>query len=96
MRRELTAAGWVAHPLEPALFMLYDGDRLVGVLLTHVDDLLYAGSGTKFDDAMEKIKKDFYVVSNISTAIFLTKLIFESFRRMKWYQKEVMRRTKNL
>ena len=38
--------------------MLYEGDTLVGVLLTHVDDFLYGGHGKRFDEAMEKIKKE--------------------------------------
>ncbi len=46
------------HELEPALFMKYDGDVLVGLLLTQVDDLLYAGSGPVYDEAMNKLRED--------------------------------------
>ena len=64
LRRRCHEAGWVSHPLEPALFMKYDGDVLVGLLLTHVDDLLYAGSGPVYDEAMNRLREDFKLKQN--------------------------------
>ncbi len=40
LQRRIHAAGWISHPLEPALFGLHDGDDWVGIMITHVDDLL--------------------------------------------------------
>ncbi len=59
LRRRCREAGWISHPLEPALFMKYDGEALAGLLLTHVDDLLYAPSGPVYEEAMSKLREDF-------------------------------------
>ncbi len=73
LRRRCHEAGWVSHPLEPALFMKYDGDALVGLLLTHVDDLLYAGSGPVYDAAMNKLREDFKLKENTERFTFCGK-----------------------
>eukprot|EP00971_Amphidinium_carterae_P142482 2822415-Amphidinium_carterae.1 len=47
LRGILVSLGWESHPLEDAVFCLRDPNthRLVGLMMTHVDDLLFAGEG---------------------------------------------------
>ena len=45
--RDATDCGWIAFKLEMALFYLYDGGVLVGVMASHVDDLITCGDGEK-------------------------------------------------
>ena len=60
VKRKLHEFGWVAHPLEPALSMIYDENNILqGVCLTHVDDFLHAGFGPVYDDAILKISDEF-------------------------------------
>ena len=42
---KLKKLGWVMSRLEAALFHLFDGETLVGILVSHVDDLYSAGTG---------------------------------------------------
>ncbi len=53
LQKQSHAAGWITNPLEPAFFTLYDEGNLVGVMITHVDDLLYAGAGPVYEKAMK-------------------------------------------
>jgi hypothetical protein len=47
--RRLRNLGWLAHPMDPCLWRLYEppvdgaGPRLVGLLCLHVDDMLGGG-----------------------------------------------------
>ena len=43
VERDLQAAGWRQHQLDPCLFMLFDGTELVGLCGLYVDDFLLAG-----------------------------------------------------
>ena len=42
---KLKKLGWVMSRLEAALFHLFDGETLVGILVSHVDDLYSAATG---------------------------------------------------
>ena len=77
LQRRIHAAGWISHPLEPALFGLHDGDTLVGIMITHVDDLLYAGAGPVYEKAMNAIKKEFKLKENTGTFTFCGKQIIQ-------------------
>ena len=77
LQRRIHAAGWISHPLEPALFGLHDGDDWVGIMITHVDDLLYAGSGPVYEKAMNAIKEDFKLKENTGTFTFCGKQIIQ-------------------
>ena len=56
LTRELRAAGLVASKLDPCLFTLKKGNKLLGVCGVHVDDLI--GGGTKeMDDVLNELRK---------------------------------------
>ncbi len=57
MQRKVHAAGWISHPLEPAVFTLYDKGALVGIVITHMDGLLYAGAGPVYERAKAVVKE---------------------------------------
>ena len=48
---------WRASALEPALFYLWDGKKLVGMCTTHSDDLLCAGEGKVYEESMAKLRE---------------------------------------
>ena len=77
LQRQIHAAGWITNPLEPAYFTLYDEGNLVGVMITHVDDLLYAGAGPVYEKAMNAIKADFKLKENTGTFTFCGKQIIQ-------------------
>ena len=77
LQRQIHAAGWITNPLEPAFFTLYDEGNLVGVMITHVDDLLYAGAGPVYEKAMNAIKADFKLKENTGTFTFCGKQIIQ-------------------
>ena len=43
LHKSLTALGWKRTAMDAAMWVLYDGDRLCGMIISHVDDLLMAG-----------------------------------------------------
>ena len=43
LSQQLTSLGFVRHPLEPCVFLLYSGSKLNGILGMHVDDGVYGG-----------------------------------------------------
>ena len=50
---------------------------LVGLLLTHVDDLLYASSGPVYDEAMSRLREDFKLKENKERFTFCGKHVFQ-------------------
>ena len=42
--------------IEAALFFWFDAGSLVGICLSHVDDLLSAGEGEKYDESLSKLE----------------------------------------
>eukprot|EP00971_Amphidinium_carterae_P145362 2880475-Amphidinium_carterae.1 len=55
LKQILVELGWVANPLEQAFFSLHDSTGVTGFLLSHVDDLLFTGTGSKFESVMQKL-----------------------------------------
>ena len=50
--RDATDCGWIASK---ALFFLYDGGVLIGVMASHVDDLITCGAGEKHEKSMKDL-----------------------------------------
>ena len=58
LKAELLSLGWRLHPLEPAFFVLYnDQGSVTGLLLSHVDDLLFAGEGDYFENTITQLSE---------------------------------------
>ena len=62
----LTSLGWDQSPIDPCLYALYDepaskdvsqARRLIGLLVTHVDDLAMGGAGKKFQRAGDALRE---------------------------------------
>eukprot|EP00971_Amphidinium_carterae_P083533 1653458-Amphidinium_carterae.3 len=59
----LEATGWQQHPLEGSLWLFYEcGDGLsqtcvMRILITHVDDLLTAGTGEEYQKALTNLQQ---------------------------------------
>ena len=58
VRKDLEALGWRCHQLDQCVFMLYDGDNLIGICGVYVDDFIIAGSSNnkKWQTAKAKLK----------------------------------------
>ena len=55
LSRQLLSLGFVRHPLEPCVFMLYSGATLNGILGVHVDDGV-CGGDAKFNDKVQSLQ----------------------------------------
>ena len=53
--RSLHQSGWESSQLEPALFYLRREGKLVGMAVTHVDDVLHAGEGPVYEKSIAKL-----------------------------------------
>lgn len=53
--------GWIQSSIEPALFYLYEGGELCGIMISHVDDLYTAGEGNYFEEAMKRLTKKIHL-----------------------------------
>lgn len=51
--------GWVQHTLDKCLFKRISGECVVGFLGIHVDDILCAGCGEEFNQAIDRLKGRF-------------------------------------
>ena len=61
LKDTLLELGCVISKLDKCVFCYYEGTKLQGMLITHVDDLIYAGS-TKFkQNIIQQIKKKFVI-----------------------------------
>ncbi|CAE7242021.1 GIP, partial [Symbiodinium pilosum] len=56
--KTLRKNGWRMSAIEPALFILADGSSLLGVLITHVDDLYSCGEGEAYDKTLKEMEQD--------------------------------------
>ncbi|CAE7548475.1 RE2, partial [Symbiodinium necroappetens] len=52
---------WRMSRIEPAFFILAEGPTLLGVLITHVDDLYAAGEGEKFLGTIHSMEKELHL-----------------------------------
>ena len=59
--RALRHHGWVMSRIEAALFFLFDAGALVGICLSHVDDLFSAGEGAKYEGSLSKLEKELHL-----------------------------------
>ena len=57
----LRRQGWVMSKVEAALFFLFDAGALVGICLSHVDDLLSAGEGEKYEGTLAKLETELHL-----------------------------------
>ena len=55
MAADAKTVGWIMSGIESALFYLYDGACLVGIMASHVDDLITCGQGPVYETAMKKL-----------------------------------------
>lgn len=53
--------GWKPSSIEPALFMLYEEEKLCGIMASHVDDLITCGNGKKFGESMDKLTVELHL-----------------------------------
>ncbi|CAE7616057.1 RE2, partial [Symbiodinium sp. CCMP2592] len=59
--RSLRRHGWVMSRIEAALFFLFDAGALVGIYLSHVDDLFSAGEGAKYEGSLAKLETELHL-----------------------------------
>ena len=53
--------GWRMSSVEAALFILSDGDRLLGVLISHVDDLFSTGDGKAYHATLDEMETELHL-----------------------------------
>ena len=55
--------GWLMSKIESALFFLVESDQLVGVMISHVDDLFSAGEGMgmAYDNTLKELEKELHL-----------------------------------
>ena len=55
--------GWTQNRLDKCLYMLYEWEggrrKLVGLISTHVDDVLTAGEGKVYEKAIQQLRATF-------------------------------------
>ena len=66
IKEELMKAGCKCSYLDPAVFSYYDGD-LKGLLMSHVDDFLWAGTEEFKTSVVDRIRNTFKISSESST-----------------------------
>ncbi|CAK0821126.1 unnamed protein product [Prorocentrum cordatum] len=58
--RRFQGKPWTKWRLDPCLFFLRDAQcKLCGILVVHVDDVLIAGEGAYFNEAVQRLKEEF-------------------------------------
>ena len=62
--RALRANHWLMSRIEAALFFLFHGGSLVGILLSHVDDLFSAGEGKLYEESLSKLEVELHLKVN--------------------------------
>eukprot|EP00434_Breviolum_minutum_P011223 symbB.v1.2.009904.t1/scaffold605.1/size182108/4 len=69
--------GWKPSNIEPALFMLYEEEKLCGIMASHVDDLITCGSGKKFDESLDKLTVELHLKKKEGTFRFCGKNVVQ-------------------
>ena len=59
LSKELKDLGCKQSALGDCVWRLFEGNRLVGILGVHVDDVVRGGNGKRYDEAIERLKKVF-------------------------------------
>ena len=57
--RALLSVGFERSRFDPCVYYMRDGDKLVGIYGVHVDDCATGGTGSKYREALEKLKRTF-------------------------------------
>ncbi|CAE7041145.1 unnamed protein product [Symbiodinium sp. CCMP2592] len=59
--RTLKKHGWQMSEVEAALFYLFDGMGLLGVMISHVDDLYSGGEGKTYNDTISEMEVELHL-----------------------------------
>ena len=69
LSKYLTERGCIMSVLDKCVFRYVRNDKLHGIVLTHVDDLLYAGTPTFHREIIDRVRRDFKI-SRIHAGVF--------------------------
>eukprot|EP00435_Cladocopium_sp_Y103_P057754 s1878_g20.t1 len=70
--------GWIMSGIESALFYLHGGAKLVGIMASHVDNLITCGEGPVYETAMKKLADLIYLKEKRSTFRFCGKNVVQN------------------
>ena len=59
--------------IELALFYLFDEGSLVGIMTSHVDDLITCGTGQKYHDSLQELTKRLHLKEKVGEFRFCGK-----------------------
>ena len=65
--------GWILSQIELALFYLFDEGSLVGIMASHVDDLITCGTGQKYHDSLQELTKRLHLKEKVGEFRFCGK-----------------------
>ena len=68
--------------------MMHDGEELVGLLMVHVDDLLYCGSGKKYEGAMNRLKAEITLTEKTGDFVYCGKKVTQDKDGIKVTQRD--------
>ena len=71
--RTLRRHGWRMSAIEAALFILSDGPTLLGVMISHVDDLYSTGEGEAYDNTLRELEGELHLTIKRDTFRFCGK-----------------------
>ena len=75
---------------EPALFILADGPVLLGILITHVDDLYAAGEGKKYNETIASMEKLLHLTVKKGESRFCGKNVKQDSERVSLNQMDAI------
>ena len=61
LHRTLRKHGWRMSAIEAALFILSDGSQLLGVMISHVDDLYSTGQGKAYEGTLRELEGELHL-----------------------------------
>ena len=67
LRGELIKLGAIPSKIDPGIFCWYHNDKLIGIMICFVDDILWGGI-TKFSDTVTKLKEIFCIGTENSSS----------------------------
>ena len=76
--KQLSALGFIRHPLEPCVFLLYHQGSLSGILGLHVDDGVYGGD-FHFQEKLKMLQKQLPFGSQKTGSFIFTGIALEQF-----------------
>ncbi|CAE7352234.1 RE2 [Symbiodinium sp. CCMP2456] len=59
--KTLKRHSWLMSRIEAALFYLVEGGRLIGVMISHVDDLYCTGEGERYETTLNELEKELHL-----------------------------------